>query len=386
MKRPWAYVASFVPFTTASSAEGAVASADDELSRMRSKNGNPEEDDKQSSGGGRGQDQDGKSPNAETPSEAASAEAGQSDHGSGQAHGGGQVGSSLPDLEPSMYSARDGHGPAVGQLDAAPHYYGGGGGGGVSFTVQMTQAGAAPPATTAPDPADPGTLPPDETGIVVPDQADADAMLLLLGGAATGSGEGAMSSGEVVFDIVDYGQFTIGYGLSIFQAQGGDGAVAASFADVVGADFVFSFEDHNGDGTSAFSSTYVLAIDFEDGSMGLDDPGLGEVNWFELLSQGPFAQWGAEEEQNVTVDGNTSMLSFSIDAPFEGGTEPMFNAVTLAVDEVGSTITNWLQSQQASVSVTAEAEGVDTLASAETTLLEIEDHYSSVSAVVTGVA
>jgi hypothetical protein len=234
-----------------------------------------------------------------------------------------------------------------------------------------------PPTDTTDDPNEdpPDEGPPDDTGIVTPPPEDADAMLILLGGTAEGSGDGASSSGEVDLDVVDYGAITVGWGYAIYSATGGDSAQAFTFAEVDGADLVYTFGNDWSYGGQAYSVTYVVAIDFEEDAFAQDPV------WLAAQAAGwdhPFAVFFNDgEEDDVSADGNVGLLSLAADvqdfapATVTGG--------TASVGGVGSAAAGTAQSEQASLSLTANGTGSETLASADGSLLEVEDQFSSVT-------
>lgn len=377
MNRTWAYLAALLPFTTAVSpvAMGSGGLIDGASGRIARPKSDSEEDGKKPSDS-LAPDEDG-GIGIETPNAAS-----------------GEVGDAYDDDDlPAMFDAGEPGAaflihPQEGMY--APAHIGSGGAnptqilsGGVSVGTIVpsgtgTQAGPPPSGTDDQGEGDP------DTGVVEPDPADADAMLVLLGGLASGSGTGATSSGEIVFDMVDYGLVTVGYGFATFMAAGSDGATADTFAGIEGADLAFSFTTNDWRDDSAASTTYVLAIDFE-GDLVAGDPAIGDVNWKELMGQDPFFQWlGGQAEEDVSVNGNIALGSFSGEVPTDDG--PLLGSgTTLAVDELGSFVTAWLQSDQASLNVQAESHGIDTLVLAGGGLLEIEDHFSSVNGSVTAV-
>jgi hypothetical protein len=104
--------------------------------------------------------------------------------------------------------------------------------------------------------------------------ADSDALVLVVGGVAVASGENTLTTGEVRTDVTDMGRITKATGEATFiaAAESSDGnayADADTFADAVGADIVFirtveTGPDHGTDGTAfATSTTKVVAIDIE---------------------------------------------------------------------------------------------------------------------------
>jgi hypothetical protein len=263
---------------------------------------------------------------------------------------------------------------------------GGGGGGGVIGGSKRSKAddhGSESDEDTSPDDSsgtdgqDGGGLP----GYVDSDAADADAMMLLLGGAATGSGNGANSSGEVELEIVDYGSLTIGYGYAKYTASGDDGATADTFASVEGADLVYMFNFDVDGLNSAYSITYVLALDFENDA---DAQGWASVDPTYWLTQGPSGQWLIGPEQNVSVDGNTGLVLMNSDV--QDDNSAVANASTYSVTDVGSGSSIAVQSEQGSLWLTGNMTGIDTFADATGSLVEIEDRFSSVSGTVLGVA
>ena len=398
MKRTWAYVASFVPFTTAmsSSAMGAGLPGEDaSRAAKRSKNA-PEDEESGRSGPGADDAEAGSGTiGLQTPSHGDAGATGR--YGDDAAS---DYGNSRPQPPKTHVIHNDGMFAPAGAPGGPAAYQGGGGvaGGGSilrSGQKSSTKSGDGPdieaPPTTPPTsegvPADGD--PPDDTGYVEPHPEDADAMMILLGGMATGAGEGASSSGEVELDIVDFGPVTIGWGHATYSAQGGDVAHADTFFQVFGADLVFAYHDDEGSWNDQQSSTYVIAVDFEDDGAS-ENPELAGVDWEELFDglfgQGPFVRVNADEDEDddIDVEGNVGVISVSGDVmndspPVEG------DAGTIAFDGIGSAVAAWFQSEQAELHLNGEAEGFETLVSGDGSLVEIEDQFSSVSGAVTAV-
>jgi len=228
--------------------------------------------------------------------------------------------------------------------------------------------------TPAPDNSPSYDLEPLET-----DLSDADAMMILMGGIAMGAGEGAQSNGEVILDIVDYGPVTIGIGKATYSASGSEGAVADTFVDVEGADYVHTFGYNlNIGGTQSASTTYVIAIDFEGMSpsmLGSDQMGLSYY----------LALIGEQPNDGIDVDGNLSLFSLVADVQDDGTPAALVASGATAQDQ-GSVALVAGQSEQAGILLDVSASGVDTFVSANGSLVEIEDHFSSVSGAVTAVA
>jgi hypothetical protein len=242
-----------------------------------------------------------------------------------------------------------------------------------SVTTPTTET----PTETTPDPTSP--VPTEPVDIQLSDE---DSMLVLLAGDATATGEGAITSGEAVFDIVDYGVVTIGYGYATFSATGTETAEADTYVSVAGADLVFTYTTEESEGGTASSSTHVLAIDFEGDA---DESDLAGLNWMELLAQGPFAQWmGYEEDGDVTFDGNASMFSVAGNAT-DGEAPIAWTFITQAVEDAGSIVLTSIVDDEAALLMHGEAHGIDTFTSADG-FIEIEDHFSTIGAVVIGVA
>jgi hypothetical protein len=238
-----------------------------------------------------------------------------------------------------------------------------------------------PPTETTDDPNEdppPGEGPPEDTGIVDPPPEDADAMFILLGGTAEGSGDGASSSGEVDLDVVDYGAVTVGYGYAIYSATGDDSAFAHTFAEVEGADLVYSIGYDLNYGNNAYSVTYVVAIDFEEDAFA-PIPG-----WQGSWSH-PYAAFLNDGEEEVSTDGNVGELSLVADVQDLGAPSTVVGGTT-GVAGVGSAAAGAAQSEQASLSLNAQGAGAQTFASADGGLLEVEDQFSSVTGAVTVIA
>lgn len=377
MKRESKYLAALLPFSMAISSSMAFGAGNDqwdsEAARHKSKSLQEEE------GGSEGQDGEGgknsgDESDAKTPGNGPSGFDGDQAAGGAGGSGNSAVDStiaSVPHANNGMYApSYDGPGGS-----SAPIVFGGGGGGGGGVaTVTKTVFWSATP-EDGPD---------GNEGYVVPDPADADAMLILLGGIAEAGGEGATSSGDIVFDIVDYGDITFGYGYATFMASGEAGSSADTFFHVSGADLVFSYSTGPSWGPSASSTTHVLAIDFEDESM-FTEQQLASFDWMELLAEGPFAQNILGEEEDVSVDGNIALMNMSGEMSNDAG--PMIaSGVAYTFDSIGSVVSTSVYSQHASLSVAGEAEGFDSLASASGGLIEIEDQFSSVNGTTIGIA
>jgi hypothetical protein len=269
---------------------------------------------------------------------------------------------------------------APASAPAAAHSFGGSGGGGsVSTNMKLVEAEEDDPG--APDPENP---PPEDTGTVEPQpDPDADAMMILLGGDAEASGEGATSAGQTVLDIVDYGSVTIGYGRAIYTATGED-ADADTFLEVAGADVVYSYEVDNEDGDTDSSAVYVVAVDFEGDAE--QHPELSNLDWLQmLLSHGPFEQWlENEDNDDISVDGNVALFDVSAQGSDEQS-PPSVQQVINAIENAGSSALIVLEDEQATLTLLGESQGVNTFVSADALLL-IDDQFSSVSGVLVGIA
>lgn len=396
MKRTWTYLA-FLPFTAAMGLTGAKA---EEMGKAgawgEAEIPEDEEGGASSSQGSRGEGGEGGPSDPEVPSPSEAADGGGSFGGANGFDPALDTGYVKPIGPPiihdgSMYMpAGGGHGP-VG------HHSGGGtvtvSGSGDRMVQKAVYSKDAGPGgwdfkgkMPAQNPGPSDGVPIDDSGYVEPNPQDADAMMILLGGLAEGVGEGAESSGEIVFDIVDYGALTIGYGYATYGAAGSEDAFAETFATVSGADMVFSYHDSDSHGPMAYSTTHVVAIDFEGQFEPSNHNDLGEVFWHQLLADGPFNQWDIQDEDDdVSVDGNTSMLSFSADMPGYGNLSAAEFA-TLVFDNIGSSVSFSLSGDQSDLSMIGEAQGVETLTSAQGSVIEITDQFSSVSGLAVGIA
>lgn len=106
---------------------------------------------------------------------------------------------------------------------------------------------------------------------------DEDDLQIIIGGDADAVGEHTFADGKITGMIEDKGFVTVGRAQAVFEASADDGdggfafATAETFAEVTGADFVFTFtREWHGDEEGGFSSTAadksittVYAIDFE---------------------------------------------------------------------------------------------------------------------------
>jgi hypothetical protein len=380
MKRKWTYLGAFFPLSAAVAtlaAEAAAVADDDQSNLMRTKSGLPQDAKNEKALNPQDGPEGPVAPKPKAPSDAHSNEdsARLNDHDDlddPPSTGDPGVKVSVPNTDGSMFAPT---GSQAG-LDFA-----GGGGGSSSAAIKMVEDSED---DTMDLPTDPDVIPTENpVDPIVPDPADTDAMLILLGGMAEGSGDGAMSVGEVVFDVVDYGPFTVGYGYASYMASGEEGAVAHTFADAAGADLVFTYDFGGSHGDTAYSTTYVLAIDFEgDLSQGADQ---GNVDWLELLGQGPFAQnMGNEEDAHVSVDGNFSSLALTSETG--EGLGPTTEVSALTFNNLGSVLNAWVMGNQSVFSIQAEAQGIDTSTTGTASVFEIEDQFSSVTGVVTIIA
>ena len=399
MKRTWTYLA-FLPFTAAMDLTGAKA---DEMGKAGAW-GEAEESQEEESGVGSSDEssEDGGAGGAPSGPDVLSF-GGAADEGSGLGSGSGfntaldtgYMSPIAPSIvhDGSMYMSASGgaaafHGSVGGVSMRASESFGG-----EVRTIQKVgyskDKGVGggplndhPPVHNAPAPDD-ITL--DDSGYVEADPEDADAMMILLGGLAEGVGDGAAATGEVVFDIVDYGAITIGYGYAFYGASGAEEAFADTFATVSGADLVFSFEDEGSSGPIAYSTTHVIAIDFEGEFEPATHPDLGEVFWGQLLAEEPFTHWDIEGEGEVSTDGNTAMLSFSADVP-DLDSMSVAEFAAFALDNIGSSVHFSLRTGKSELDLIGEAQGVETLVSANGSVIETTDQFSSVTGIVVGVA
>ena len=389
MKRT-SYLGALLPFTTAisftSMAAGESFTEEDPANPARSKRDAADDARHENSSGGAADDTGGAKLSIQTPGAAAAAEA-------------AAIYEEISNIDPTaasndgpkpiihsdvsgMYSSQNGSGGFEGK------HVGSGGLGGVINMASSDQEtpeeipAEVPPTETGDDPTGdppPGEGPPEDTGIVIPPPEDADAMLILLGGTAEGSGNGASSSGEVDLDVVDYGPFTVAWGHAIYSATGGDSAQAFTFAEVEGADLVYTFGNDWSFGGHAYSVTYVVAIDIEEDAFA-QDPAWQGIPW-----NHPFAAFLNDGEEEVSIDGNVGVLSLIADVQ-DLGTPSTVLGGTSVVAGVGSAAAGTAQSEQASLSLSAQGTGAETFASAGGGLLEVEDQFSSVSGAVTVIA
>lgn len=223
----------------------------------------------------------------------------------------------------------------------------------------------------------------DTAPVADPELSDTDAMLILLGGMAEAGGSNSTSSGEMVLDIVDYGFITVGYGYAKYMASGDD-AQADTFADVTGADLVFTYDTDESNDGAASSHVYVVAIDFEEGME--EQAAAGDLNWMELLAQGPFAQRAYEEDDDDPyIDGNLSLFTLLGHGGSDDGIPSAVQIASHAVEDAASTVLTAYDSNRADLLLHGEAHGYDTLTAAQGGLI-VEDHFSSVSGSLMGIA
>lgn len=381
MKRMWPYLGALLPFTTAMSlpAKGLVGDFNDDAQKpMRTKNDGAEEEgkrlsDAQSSKEGSG----GSKSDAHAPAHGSPADADYGAYDDEDPDGFDPDSNSTNPAKLFSHADLDGGMYASGTAGGKSHSGGGGG------TVSLKGSPSAESTSSSDDGAGGGSNGPvndpfDDTGYVEPDPADADAMMILLGGTATGSGDGAKSSGDVNLEIIDYGWYTVGHGYAKYSASGSDGATADTFASVEGADLAFVIAFDYGYLNNAYSVTYVYALDFE------EDAFAQTFGWNDLLMQGPFAQWLTGPEEDVSIDGN--IVSLSLSTHLQGDDNvATFGGTTTTLTHIGSSAAAWIQSEQGSLSLNGSAAGIDTLIAAAGSLVEIDDQYSSVTGVIVGI-
>lgn len=377
MRRKWAYLGAALPLTTAVAAWAAAQDVQDETNKMpRSKNGPWQEQENEDSATTNDSPPEKEAPGIKAPPRDA-----YSDEGAYEAFeseievlsglGTAGVQLSLPDSDGSMY----GHSPL--QSNSSLQFASAGGG---SIAKVVLPNGSQEPE----EPSDSDVVPTeqDPEPVIEPELSDTDAMLILLGGMAEAGGSNSTAEGEVVLDIVDYGAITIGYGYAKYLASGG-GAHADTFVDVTGADLVFTYEAEDSDHCSASSNVYVIALDFEEGMD--EQAAAGDLNWMELLAQGPFAQWAYQEDEgDPFLEGNFSMFKLLAQGS-EDETPTGLEFATHSFEDAGSTALAVYDSERGDMSLHAEAQGYDTLTAAEGYLV-IEDHFSSVGGTLIGIA
>ncbi len=376
MKRKWAYLGAALPLSMAVSTWATAEAAKDDAGKMtRSKNGSWQDEEADKSASTDDSPPEKEAPGIKAPPRDANSDDGpraQLDGGLDQSAGVGSPGVqvSVANSDGSMYA------PAAAQGSGHLQFASGGGGGGSLAKIELPDEEEGESST-------PEVVPTTDTPPVVePELSDTDAMLILLGGMAEAGGSNSNSSGEMVLDIVDYGPITIGYGYAKYAADGA-GSQADTFVDVTGADLVFTYEVEDSDHDSASSSVYVIAIDFEEGMEA--QAAAGDLNWMELLAQGPFSQWAHEEDDDEAfIDGNFSMFSLLAQGS-EDEAPTGLQLKTHAFEDAGSTVLAAYDSDRGDLSLHAEAQGFDTLTTAEGYLI-IEDHFSSVGGSLMGIA
>jgi hypothetical protein len=374
MKRKWAYLGAALPLTMAVSTWAAAESAQDETSKMsRAKNGSWQDEEDGRSAATNESPPEKEAPGIKAPPRDAYSDDLPREHldddlGQTAALGSADVDVSIPDSDASMYAPLAAQGSGSLQFASAD-------GGSVTKIVPPNGTQEGPSGTEVVPTADPEP-------VIEPELSDTDAMLILLGGMAEARGSNSTSSGEMVLDIVDYGPITIGYGYAKYMASGG-GAHADTFVDVTGADLVFTYRADDSDSDSAYSSIYVIAIDLEEGME--EGAAAGDLNWMELLAQGPFAQLAYQEDDGDTfLEGNFSMFTL-LGQGAEDEAPTGIQLATHSVEDVGSTVRAKYDSERGDLLLHAEAQGYDTLTAAEGYLV-IEDHFSSVGGTLMGIA
>ena len=253
---------------------------------------------------------------------------------------------------------------------------------------------------------------------------DEDSMLVMLGGAAGGTGD-TMNDGDINLEIVDYGQVTVAHGKVDFVATSDwDGTgeppdlYAETFLDVYDADLVFFYKEEDQqiseDGTqiSESSTLYVVAIDFEDGhplanefdmtdDNGFEfefDPGLllaafdgtPEDGYFSnpLLDGIPFeafSRYYGENDGEVSVSENVSTIDLT--SANSGGNDDSVELLgdIVTIEDVGSFGDLYAQVDQNELSVTVAGLGPDTFTSIDGGLYA-DDEVSGLTGLAIGIA
>lgn len=377
MRRKWAYLGAVLPLSMAVSAWAKAEGAHEDDAKMsRSKNGSWQEE--EGPNDTVAEDSLAKeSPGVKAPPRDAYSDDGlrfEMEDGLEPLNGVGNpaVQVSAPNVDSSMYAPAPLGSAGSGHLQFAS----GSGDGGSLTKIELPQDEDI-------EQAGPEVIPaPNTEPVVEPELSDTDAMLILLGGMAEAGGSNSTSSGEMVLDIVDYGAITIGYGFAKYEASGG-GAEADTFVDVTGADLVFTYREEDSGNGGASSSIYVIAVDFEEGME--EQAAAGDLNWMELLAQGPFAQWAYNQDDDDTyVDGNFSMFTL-LGQGSEDEAPTGLRFATHSFEDAGSTVLASYDSERGDLLLHAEAQGYDTLTAADGFLI-IEDHFSSVSGTLMGIA
>ena len=260
-----------------------------------------------------------------------------------------------------------------------------------------------------------------DSGPEEPIIADADSMLVMLGGMATGLGD-ATTEGDADLEIVDYGNITVAYGNATFSAtadasEDGATAYADTYADVIGADLVFVYDVDNsymtGEGADAqytdTSTTYVVAIDFEPGHPFSEEFDAGDDNGFEheydpglvmgysggffghaSLGGLPFSvfhRFGGADEGEVAVEGNGADLIFNAAGEGDDGSQPVVllgDVSTVEDSSSGSILV--AQTTYGELTLASNAYGPDTYAIVEGYMAGIDGEFSTLSGLVTGIA
>lgn len=224
------------------------------------------------------------------------------------------------------------------------------------------------------------------------EMTDAEAMTLLLGGAATASGTGSSTWGDVQLKIADYGPLTIGFGHSMFASEG-EHADSFTFYDVSGADVVHSYEYSSGHQSQfpamgnnvSYSMSYVVAIDFEDDAFASMYNAQNGSALFDSWTS--LAGSNGSGSGSAVVEGNSAELSFQAGAAESSSSDPLLvSAGTQSIDDFGSFAYAAAQAAYSDLSISGEAYGFDTHISANGSLFELGDQFSSISADVIGVA
>jgi hypothetical protein len=177
-----------------------------------------------------------------------------------------------------------------------------------------------------------------------------DGLTAALGGEALAAGTSTCALGTISNNIADMGNYTIAFGDAIFSAAahssdpGGTMAAADTFLSVAGADFLFEFtSDKSGGGGKnawATSETQYIAIDIHDWNP----------------TGGPVV-FDSHKPLGIAPDSHEPYAPHS----------PHILSNELPIGNV------------ANVFATADAQGLNTIASTLTQALTIENHFSLVS-------
>jgi hypothetical protein len=223
---------------------------------------------------------------------------------------------------------------------------------------------------------------------------DEDAMEIVLGGLAHAEGIGSNTSGTTTLEMKDLGPLTIAIGTATYTASGSEFADADTFAQVTGADYYWIYTVDGGPGLGGVGSHYdqsttvVVAIDIE-GDYTMNSGALDDF-LENMVPEGALLVDNSGSEEYVFTSGNSSIASGNASITNDNiadGDAPA-NVLTSTTNSPGEGSISYVNmtSEMASLSLLVDARGVETLTFADGSLIQVEDEYSSLFGIVTGIA